>query len=281
MGTKLMANHLGSTTRSISWVAGLVDAGRAGELKFRNKMVKIPEDVRSEWENDTFVGIISLETLDKEAADYDVNQGNGDWQVMVKYAPGRPKYFTVTSRVKSYSFAVDRLMKAQVFYLARINDDPGSLPPAMGQLVPYMRDPAYYVDKKGTRVEQGKKTYELSEEQRGKVLGVIANAFTILKGEGELRVRAMNVLANRFGVEIPAEALDAVRSEESSFPTPPTDPKKDEGSGYPGKPELKTEATDVGMGSGASSSGAENFVILEPTETVVKSEKGMKTFVSP
>jgi hypothetical protein len=281
MGTKLMTNHLGSTTRSISWVAGLVDAGRAGELKFRNKMVKIPEDVRSEWENDTFVGIISLETLDKEAADYDVNQGNGDWQVMVKYAPGRPKYFTVTSRVKSYSFAVDRLMKAQVFYLARINDDPGSLPPAMGQLVPYMRDPAFYVDKKGTRVEQGKKTYELSDEQRGKVLGVIANAFTILKGEGELRIRAMNVLANRFGVEIPAEALDAVKTEETTFPMPPADPKKDEGSGYPGKTELKTETADVGMGSGASGSGAENFVILEPTETVVKSEKGMKTFVSP
>jgi hypothetical protein len=54
-----MANHLGTTTRTISWVAGLVDAGRAGELKFRNKEVKIPETVRSEWENDTFVGILS------------------------------------------------------------------------------------------------------------------------------------------------------------------------------------------------------------------------------
>ena len=49
---------------------------------------------------------------------------------------------------------------------------------------------------------------------RTKILTVVSSAYTVLQGEGELRVRAMAVLANRFGVQIPQEAVGAAVEEE-------------------------------------------------------------------
>ena len=90
MGTKLVENHL-SGLRSVAWAAGLVDAARAISAKFRSRDIKIPELAKSEWVDGTLYATITLESLDRDAGNYDVNLGSANWQILIKGNPAKPK----------------------------------------------------------------------------------------------------------------------------------------------------------------------------------------------
>ena len=113
MGTKLIENHL-SGLRSVAWAAGLVDAARAISAKTRCREIKIPELAKSEWVDGTLYATISLESLDQEAGSFDVNVGHANWQILIKVNPSKPKYLTVTTKVKSHGFAVNRLHQSLI-----------------------------------------------------------------------------------------------------------------------------------------------------------------------
>ena len=123
----------------------------------------------------------------------------------------------------------------------------------------------------------------------------------MLKGEGELRIRAMNLLASRFGVSIPDEALEQASSEEKamgggtatgtdgySSRLPPSNVpsvKKAEPSRWPGldskKAEpMKKEEMDTGSSSSSGAGTEGNFVILDPSETADQKAAGVKKFIA-
>jgi hypothetical protein len=291
MGTKLVENHL-SGLRSVAWAAGLVDAARAISAKFRSKEIKIPELAKSEWVDGTLYATISLESLDQEAGNFDVNVGNANWQILIKVNPSKPKYLTVTTKVKSHGFAVNRLHQSQFYYIAMLNQEDGSMPASMLHLAPFMRVPPFYISPADVRMEEKiSAPTELTAEQKVKILSLISGAFNMLKGEGELRIRAMNLLASRFGVSIPDEALEQASSEEKALgggTASGTDgyssrlPPSNVPSVKKAEPMKKEEDSKMDSGSSSSSgAGTEgNFVILDPSETADQKAAGIKKFIA-
>jgi hypothetical protein len=180
---------------------------------------------------------------------------------------------------------------SQYYYIAILNMEDGVLPDSMLHLPPFMRNPPFFMSPTDVRVEEKISTpSELTAEQKVKILNLISGAFNMLKGEGELRIRAMNLLASRFGVTIPDEALEQATSEEKAVGggTAPgaEDGNSNKKSEVPvvkkSEPVKKEEDTKMDGGSSSSlGAGTEgNYVILDPSETVDLKANGVKRFIA-
>ena len=75
---------------------------------------------------------------------------------------------------------------------------------------------AIYLDASGAKIMESTKSLAISQEQAAKRLNVISFAYTQLHGEGELRLATMAAISNKFGIEIPAEAVATAKGEEES-----------------------------------------------------------------
>ena len=64
-----------------------MDSGTSRGLKFRSSTVKVPEPVKAQWVDGILNATVSIETLDATAAEFDVNAGHADWQVLIKVNP--------------------------------------------------------------------------------------------------------------------------------------------------------------------------------------------------
>ncbi len=139
--SRVFLNELDTAPLTVSWMAGIVDAGRATEDTYISKNVKVAEPVCSEWQDNgkTFLAVISVKGHMKNFSEIKDAKERGMWQVMIKLDMMKPKYLTVTTADCCRTIVTQRLQDAQRMFQAKQAGSAHTAHPGGEHLIRFIR----------------------------------------------------------------------------------------------------------------------------------------------